>query len=130
MAPSYANLFMGSLEEDFLNLEDSKPDLWLRFIDDIFLLWTQGHDSLLFIESLNSRYPVRFTWTIFPSHVNFLDIEIFVDKSGFRTSIHIKLTPRSPSATLLTFINFFSILTLSPAPSSPPWLLSLPENPL
>ena len=26
MALSYANLFMGSLEEDFLNLEDSKPD--------------------------------------------------------------------------------------------------------
>ena len=38
MAPSYANLFMGSLEEDFMNSEDSKPDLWLRFIDDIFLL--------------------------------------------------------------------------------------------
>ena len=59
MAPSYANLFMGSLEEDFLNSEDSKPDLWLRFIDDIFLLWTHGHDSLLlFLERLNSRHPV------------------------------------------------------------------------
>ena len=29
MAPSYANLFKGSLEEDFLNSEDSKPDLYL-----------------------------------------------------------------------------------------------------
>jgi len=38
MAPSYANLYMGSLEEDFLNSEDSKPDLWLRFIDDIFFV--------------------------------------------------------------------------------------------
>jgi hypothetical protein len=34
MASSYANLFMGSLDEDFLNSEDSKLDLWLRFIDD------------------------------------------------------------------------------------------------
>ena len=27
MAPFYANLFIGSLDEDFLNSEDSKPDL-------------------------------------------------------------------------------------------------------
>jgi hypothetical protein len=59
MTPSYANLFMGSVEEDFLNSEESKPDFWLRFIDDNFLLWTYGHDSLiLFLERLNSRYPV------------------------------------------------------------------------
>ena len=61
---------MGSQEEDFLNSEDSKPDL----------------------EHLNSRYPVRFTSTISLSHVTFLDIDIFVDKSGFHTSIHIKPT--------------------------------------
>jgi hypothetical protein len=40
MAFSYANLSgLGSLEKDFLNSEDSKSDLWLRFIDNI-LLWT------------------------------------------------------------------------------------------
>ena len=47
MAPYYANLFMEFLEEDFLNSEDSKHDLWLRFMDVIFLLWTHSHDSLL-----------------------------------------------------------------------------------
>ena len=38
IAPSYANLFMGHLEQEFLNSEPYKPSLWLRFIDDIFLL--------------------------------------------------------------------------------------------
>jgi hypothetical protein len=51
MALSYTNLLMGLLEEDLLNSEDPKPDLWLRFID-IFLLWTYEHDSL-FLECLN-----------------------------------------------------------------------------
>jgi hypothetical protein len=60
MASSYANLFMGSLE-DFLKSEESKPDLWLRFIDDT-LLCTHGRDSLLlFLDRLNRSYPVRFT---------------------------------------------------------------------
>ena len=77
---------------NFLNSEDTKPDLWLRFID-IFLLWTHGHDSLLlFLECLNSCYPVRVTWTISSSLVTFLDIDIFVDRSGFCTSVHIKST--------------------------------------
>ena len=35
MAPSYANLFMGFLEQDFLHSAVEKPSLWLRFIDDI-----------------------------------------------------------------------------------------------
>jgi hypothetical protein len=53
MAPYY-DIFMGSLEEDFLNSEDTKPDIWFRFID-IILLWTHGHDSLLlFLECLNT----------------------------------------------------------------------------
>jgi hypothetical protein len=51
MTPFYANLFIRSLEKDFLNSEHSKPDLWFRFID-IFLLWTHGYDSL-FLERPN-----------------------------------------------------------------------------
>ena len=57
MAPSYANLFVGSLEEDFLNSEDSRPDFWLRSIDDLFL-WTHSHDYFLFfLECLNNQKP-------------------------------------------------------------------------
>ena len=42
VGPFYANLSMGSPEEDFLNSEYSDPVLWLRFIH-IFLLWTHGY---------------------------------------------------------------------------------------
>lgn len=39
MAPSYANLFMGKFETEFLNSEQLQPLIWLRYIDDIFFLW-------------------------------------------------------------------------------------------
>ena len=45
MAPSYACLFMGTLEEKMLNSAPYKPDLWLRFMDDIFFIWTQGPEK-------------------------------------------------------------------------------------
>ena len=35
MAPSYASLFMGKFEKDFLESCGVQPLLWLRFLDDI-----------------------------------------------------------------------------------------------
>ena len=40
MAPQYANVFMANLEENFLQNTHNKPLIYLRYIDDIFLLWT------------------------------------------------------------------------------------------
>ena len=42
MMPAYANLFMHHLESQLLNLAPVKAYLWLRYIDDIFMLWTVG----------------------------------------------------------------------------------------
>ena len=39
MAPPYAVLFMGKLEEEFLEAQSLKPILWWRYIDHIFMLW-------------------------------------------------------------------------------------------
>ena len=39
-APSYANIFMGWFEEKFIfPLLTNLSDFYLRFIDDIFLIW-------------------------------------------------------------------------------------------
>ena len=63
MAPSHANLFMGKLEREFLLTQDLKPQVWWRFIADIFAIWTHGEQSLLrFIESLNLHHmTIKFT---------------------------------------------------------------------
>ena len=41
MAPSYANLFMGKLEREFLQTQDKIHRVWWRYmyIDDIFAIW-------------------------------------------------------------------------------------------
>ena len=73
MAPCYANLFMGSLEQDCFGSQLDKPSLWLRFIDDMCLLWPHGPDSLTaFVEQLDSHYSVHFTWNISPSHCSII----------------------------------------------------------
>ena len=40
MAPAYANLFMGKLEEHLIKLAHNHIHTWKRFIDDIFIIWT------------------------------------------------------------------------------------------
>ena len=52
MAPAYANLFMHNLESKALNLAPVKPNLWLRYIDDIFMGWTAGDPEQLLLEFL------------------------------------------------------------------------------
>jgi len=62
IAPSYANLFMGQLEYDFLQTQRLTPLLWVRFFDDIMMLWTHGETSLkTFLEQLNQFRVVQFT---------------------------------------------------------------------
>lgn len=46
MAPTYANLYMGQLEEQLLEQTTLKPLVWFRFIDNIFFLWMFGQTKL------------------------------------------------------------------------------------
>ena len=56
-APAYANLVMSGLEERLLEASADKPLVWMRFIDDVFFIWTHGEEKLkLFINFLNSSH--------------------------------------------------------------------------
>ncbi|XP_071139779.1 uncharacterized protein [Mytilus edulis] len=46
MAPSFANIFMGDLEERILLSVPYKPLSWLRFIDDIDMKWNDTAEHL------------------------------------------------------------------------------------
>ena len=52
---------MAALEESFL--ENTKPWLWRRYIDDIFMIWQHGTDELkIFLDKLNNFHPsIKFT---------------------------------------------------------------------
>ena len=83
MAPSYANLFMGQLEYNMLR--DAPGGLipleWIRFIDDIFAIWTHGIDKLKeFLHHINNFHPnIKFEIEYSFERVHFLDTNIYIN---------------------------------------------------
>ena len=94
MAPSYANLFMGKLEREFLQTQDKIPREWWRHIDDIFAIWAHGEPSLrVFIENLNRHHPtIKFTASWSANEVTFLDTRVFLRDGLIGTDLHVKPT--------------------------------------
>ena len=104
LAPSYANLFMTKFEQIHVYTYHLQPTLWKRFIDDISMIWPHGMDSLLeFIHHLNTAHPtIKFTSTISPSEIAFLDLIIYSRDNKLHTRLHIKSTDR------YMYLNFHS----------------------
>ena len=95
MAPPYANLFMGAFEENALHNAPHKPLVWWRYIDDIFLIWTHGHDKLTeFISTLNNIHPnIKFTSDISPTNTHFLDVTVILNEDNtISTDLYVKPT--------------------------------------
>ena len=95
-APNYANIFMEGLEENLFKKLKFKPYLWLRYLDDIFCIWTQGLDKLKdFFNFLNEFRPsIKFTMDYSKNSINFLDVKVSKSESGntLCTSLYTKPT--------------------------------------
>ena len=93
MAPTYANLYMGLLEEQLLEQTTLKPLVWFRFIDDIFL-WTFGATKLQqFFDACNSLDPhIKFEQTVPSTTISFLDVQVILDNGKIKTDLYTKPT--------------------------------------
>ena len=93
-APSYANIFMGRLENQILAEADKKPHVWWRYIDDVFAMWTHGENHLKdFLEHLNQAHPtIRFTADWSPDSMSFLDVTITLKDGEVQTDLYSKST--------------------------------------
>ncbi len=93
-APTIANLVMGDFETKHIYIYPSQPVLWIRFIDDNFMIWTHGHASLdIFIQHLNKSHPtLKFTFEAFESSVSFLDTLIQFQQRKLYTKLYNKPT--------------------------------------
>ena len=94
MAPSYAILFMSEVERKFLEKSRLKPFVWWRYIDDIFMIWEHGEESLKeFLDNLNKEHPtLKFTSEYSSSTINFLDVNITRCEERLVTDLYIKPT--------------------------------------
>lgn len=90
MVPSYANLYLGALEHKILS---HKPLVWLRYIDDIFAIWTHGKQLLEnFISNINNHHStIKFTAT-FSGEVIFLDTRVYIKGGHLKMDLHVKDT--------------------------------------
>ena len=99
MAPSYANLFMGKFEQHAIGNAPLKPFVWWRFIDDVFMIWTEGEEHLKdFIRYLNSIHAsIKFTHGYSNSShqtLPFLDVQVHLSNNHIQTDLHTKPTDK------------------------------------
>ena len=94
MAPSFTNLFIRKLEQEFLQTQGAKPREWWRFIGYIFAIWTHGKSSLCnFIESLNCHHlTIKFTATWSAQTVTFVDMTVYLENGRIRTDLQVRPT--------------------------------------
>ena len=99
-APPYAGIFMDEIETEFLKSQELQPYLWLRYIDDIFFIWTHRTQELdSFLNELNKFHPnLGFTYETSEKTVNFLDLNVSIRNRLINTDFYINLTwtPISP----------------------------------
>ena len=99
-APTYANIFMAVLERKLLQgaPDGLIPIEWIRFIDDIFAIWTHKNAKLdQFLKYINNFHPaIKFDYTFSSHSVNFLDTTIYTNTSHrLESDLYIKPTDRT-----------------------------------
>ena len=98
MAPSYANFFMGHLEQLLLGSYPSPTFAWWRYIDHVFAIWTHGVPLLKsFLDHINSYmyHPsITFTMTCSPMSVSFLDTKVTLKDGHIQTDHFCKSTDK------------------------------------
>ena len=93
-APQYANLFMHHFETDFFTTQTLQPTFYTRYIDDIFLLWPHGEDSLKKLHAdINKHHPtLRLTMDYSKERIPFLDTLVYTNNGSIETSLYRKPT--------------------------------------
>ena len=96
MAPAFANLFMGNLEEKALGGFQYKPLFWFCYTDDISMVWTHGNEKVdTFIAYLNSIHStIKFTSERSTTSIPFLDVNIQLHNGKIETDLYCKATDK------------------------------------
>lgn len=107
-APPFANLCLGSLEERALEQwTGTHTLLWLRFLDDILMLWTGDSDELQkFMDHLNGLMCIiNFTLKQDKNSTTFLDLEVYKGKR-FQEQGILDIKPFKKATNPQNFLHF------------------------
>ncbi|XP_046387267.1 uncharacterized protein LOC124156652 [Ischnura elegans] len=85
LTPVVANLFMEKFEAEAMDSYSKKPKLWLRYVDDTFVIWPHGEKCLQdYLRHLNAQHPaIKFTMEVEDNNqLPFLDVLVKKKKNG------------------------------------------------
>ena len=88
---------MGWFEEKLIfPLLTNLSDFYLRFIDDIFLIWNGTKTEFdNFLKKINECHPsIKFEYEMSKTEINFLDTTVFKVNNKLRTKLYVKPTDR------------------------------------
>ena len=96
--PAYANIFMANFELEYIYpyIKD-KTKMFLRSIDDLFMIWTGSeHELLDFMSDLNKKHSsIKFEFKYSQTKIEFLDVLVYKDHNNvLQTTIYRKQTDR------------------------------------
>ena len=65
------------------------PPLWWQYIDDIFIVWTEGEKKLRkFIDYLNSAHEtIKFSYKWLKYEIDFLDVKVLNESGMLETDV-------------------------------------------
>eukprot|EP00061_Rhincodon_typus_P013015 g39114.t1 len=91
-APQYANSFMHNFKQDFSAAQDLLPTRYIRYIDDIFFLWTHREESLKQLHcDIDKFHPtIGLTMDYTSESVSFLNTCISTRDGHLSTSLYRK----------------------------------------
>ena len=105
MAVNFANLFMSKFEKELLSEYKKKfgtgPFMWLRYIDDIFIIWEGSQSTLEHFLAFCNDYSreksmksnITFKYSFSQKSVNLLDVTVTLQEDGsLKTDLYCKPT--------------------------------------
>ena len=101
-APAYANIALDELEQKYIYPLRKDKSIFLRYIDDIFMVQTKSEKQLkdVMIE-LNQKHPsIKFDYKFDSKQIQFLDTLVYIDQE-----IKLKTTLFRKSRDRQNFLN-------------------------
>ena len=92
LSPVVANLFMEHLEERSLNTTALRPKMWIRYVDDTFVIWPHGNAELKEFHRHLNHQNTSIQFTIEEEKIPFLDVLVRRQGNKLQTSVYRKST--------------------------------------
>ena len=94
VAPSFEVTYMGTFEEAHVYTYVEQPLMYVRYIDDVFIIWQNGNTKLqqFFTHVNNSSPHIKFTTETSTKEIPFLDTLVKLSGTNISTDLYTKPT--------------------------------------